>query len=78
MCLYASPFMVLFNSSTTGGSYIHIGVGFYVARSSISGNARAFGCGTGDKDCSHVFFLCRYEEREYRILGTMRKKNRNG
>jgi hypothetical protein len=58
--------------------YIHIGVGFYVARSSISGNARAFGCGMGDKDCSHVFFLCRYEEREIRILGTMRKKNRNG
>ena len=78
MCLYASPFLVLYRIMPTWGNYIHIGVGFYVARSSISGNARAFGCGTGDKDCSHVFFLCRYEEREIRIVGTMRQTNRYG
>jgi len=35
--------------------YIHIGVGFSVARSTISGNARASKCGTGDRTVPTLF-----------------------
>lgn len=37
--------------------YIHIGVGFGVARFDYQGDARASMCGTSDKHDSHAFLL---------------------
>ena len=38
-------------------AYIHIGVGFGVARPDEKGNARASGCGTSGQVSSHAFFV---------------------
>jgi hypothetical protein len=54
---------------------LHIGVGFCVARSSKSGNAKASECGTSNSTDSYAFFILKLKLLYWLLPGIQQPQN---
>lgn len=57
MCVHLARSMLYRQIGYPLGEIYHIGVGFYVARSTVVGNAKASDRWTGDGTAVHAFFM---------------------